>query len=134
MEPWLGAITDNLEALHDDDANMSASVEYILQKVPIQFKSLNYIRGRSFQYSLIIIDECQNLTPHQIKTIITRAGNGSKVVCLGNLAQIDTPYLNALSSGLTYLTERFKSFPHGGHIHLRGVPRSILAEYAESHL
>lgn len=134
MEPWLGAITDNLEALHDDDANMSASVEYILQKVPIQFKSLNYIRGRSFQYSLIIIDECQNLTPHQIKTIITRAGNGSKVVCLGNLAQIDTPYLNALSSGLTYLTERFKSFPHGGHIHLRGVPRSVLAEYAESHL
>jgi PhoH-like ATPase len=134
MEPWLGAITDNLEALHDDDANMSASVEYILQKVPIQFKSLNYIRGRSFQYSLIIIDECQNLTPHQIKTIITRAGNGSKVVCLGNLAQIDTPYLNALSSGLTYLTERFKGFVNGGHIHLRGVPRSILAEYAEQHL
>ncbi len=134
MEPWLGAITDNLEALHDDDANMSASVEYILQKVPIQFKSLNYIRGRSFQYSLIIIDECQNLTPHQMKTIITRAGNGSKVVCLGNLAQIDTPYLNALSSGLTYLTERFKGFPHGGHIHLKGVPRSLLAEYAELHL
>lgn len=134
MEPWLGAITDNLEALHEDDENMSASVEYILQKVPIQFKSLNYIRGRSFQYSLIIIDECQNLTPHQIKTIITRAGTGSKVVCLGNLAQIDTPYLNALSSGLTFLTERFKSFRHGGHIHLRGVPRSALAEYAETHL
>lgn len=134
MEPWLGAITDNLEALHEDDENMSASVEYILQKVPIHFKSLNYIRGRSFQHSLIIIDECQNLTPHQIKTIITRAGSGSKVVCLGNLAQIDTPYLNALSSGLTYLTERFKGFSYGGHVHLQGVPRSALAEFAEAHL
>src|SRR5690606_35650767 len=95
---------------------------------------LNYIRGRSFQQSFILIDESQNLTPHQIKTIITRAGNGSKVVCLGNLAQIDTPYLNATSSGLTYLTECFKDFPHGVHIHLQGVPRSILAEYAETHL
>lgn len=134
MEPWLGAITDNLEALHEDDENMSASVEYILQKVPIQFKSMNYIRGRSFQYSFIIIDECQNLTPHQVKTIITRAGSGSKVICLGNLAQIDTPYLNALSSGLTYLSERFKGFAHGGHIHLQGVPRSALAEFAENNL
>ena len=134
MEPWLGAITDNLEALHEDDENSHASVDYILQKVPIQFKSLNYIRGRSFQHSLIIIDECQNLTPHQVKTIITRAGNGSKLVCLGNLAQIDTPYLNATSSGLTYLAERFRGFPHGGRIHLQGVPRSILAEYAEAHL
>ena len=134
MEPWLGAITDNLEALHMDDENTHGSVDYILSKVPLQFKSLNYIRGRSFQQSLILIDECQNLTPHQIKTIITRAGAGSKVVCLGNLAQIDTPYLSATSSGLTYLTERFKDFPNGVHITLQGVPRSILAEYAESHL
>ena len=134
MEPWLGAITDNLEALHMEDENTHGSVDYILQKVPLQFKSLNYIRGRSFQQSLILIDECQNLTPHQMKTIITRAGNGSKVVCLGNLAQIDTPYLSAPSSGLTYLTERFKDFEHGVHITLQGVPRSILAEYAETHL
>ena len=134
MEPWLGAITDNLEALHMDDENTHGSVDYILQKVPLQFKSLNYIRGRSFQQSLILIDECQNLTPHQMKTIITRAGAGSKVVCLGNLAQIDTPYLSAPSSGLTYLTERFKDFPHGVHITLQGVPRSILAEFAESHM
>ena len=134
MEPWLGAIVDNLEALHEDDENMSASVDYILSKVPLHFKSLNYIRGRSFQHSLIIIDESQNLTPHQIKTIVTRAGNGSKVICLGNLAQIDTPYLSGVSSGLTYMTERFKGFRHGGHIHLQGVPRSILAEYAEAHL
>ncbi|WP_433737023.1 PhoH family protein [Pseudomonas putida] len=134
MEPWLGAITDNLEALHMDDESTHGSVDYILSKVPLQFKSLNYIRGRSFQQSLILIDECQNLTPHQMKTIITRAGAGSKVVCLGNLAQIDTPYLSATSSGLTYLTERFKDFPNGVHITLQGVPRSILAEYAESHL
>jgi len=134
MEPWLGAITDNLEALHMDDENTHGSVDYILSKVPLQFKSLNYIRGRSFQQSLILIDECQNLTPHQMKTIITRAGSGSKVICLGNLAQIDTPYLSATSSGLTYLTERFKDFPNGVHITLQGVPRSILAEYAETHL
>jgi PhoH-like ATPase len=134
MEPWLGAITDNLEALHSDDEHSHSSVDYILQKVPLQFKSLNYIRGRSFQHSLILIDECQNLTPHQMKTIITRAGSGSKVVCLGNLAQIDTPYLTPISSGLTYLIERFKEFRNGGTIHLEGSPRSILAEYAETHL
>ncbi len=134
MEPWLGAITDNLEALHWEDENCSSSVEYVMNKVPLMFKSLNYIRGRSFQSSLIIIDESQNLTPHQIKTIVTRAGNGSKVVCLGNLAQIDTPYLTPISSGLTYLTERFKAFEQGGNILLQGVPRSALAKFAEEHL
>ena len=134
MEPWLGAITDNLEALHWEDENCSSSVEYVLNKIPLLFKSLNYIRGRSFQSSLIIIDESQNLTPHQIKTIVTRAGNGSKVICLGNLAQIDTPFLTPISSGLTYLTERFKGFSRGGNISLQGVPRSELAKYAEEHL
>ena len=134
MEPWLGAITDNLEALHCDDEDCNGSIDYVLNKVPLYFKSLNYIRGRSFQHSLILIDESQNLTPHQIKTIVTRAGNGSKGICLGNLAQIDTPFMNATSSGLTYLTERFKGFQYGGNIKLRGVPRSILAEYAEANL
>lgn len=134
MEPWLGAITDNLEALHLDDLNSTSSIDYVLAKVPLQFKSLNYIRGRSFQHSLILIDECQNLTPHQMKTIVTRAGTGSKVVCLGNLAQIDTPYLSPTSSGLTYLTERFKHFAYGGNLQLQGVPRSALAAFAEEHL
>lgn len=134
MEPWLGAIVDNLEALHGEDGEGPVNIENILEKLPIQFKSMNYMRGRSFQKSLIIIDECQNLTPHQIKTLITRAGNGSKVVCLGNLAQIDTAYLSATSSGLTYLTERFKGFEQGMHITLQGVPRSVLAEYAEAHM
>jgi PhoH-like ATPase len=134
MEPWLGAIVDNLEALHAEDESVKGSIEYILDRIPLQFKSMNFMRGRSFQQSLIIVDECQNLTPHQMKTLITRAGNGSKVICLGNLAQIDTPYLSATSSGLTYLTERFKGFEYGTHLTLQGVPRSILAEYAEAHL
>jgi PhoH-like ATPase len=134
MEPWLGAIVDNLEALHAEDESAKGSIEYILDRIPLQFKSMNFMRGRSFQKSLIIVDECQNLTPHQVKTLITRAGNGSKVICLGNLAQIDTPYLSATSSGLTYLTERFKGFEYGTHLTLQGVPRSILAEYAEAHL
>lgn len=134
MDPWLGAINDNIEALHLYDENPNASIQYVREKANIEFKALNYIRGRSFQKSLIIIDESQNLTPHQLKTIITRAGEGSKVVCLGNLAQIDTPYLSPTSSGLTYMIERFKSFPLSGGIQLQGVPRSVLAEYAEANL
>lgn len=134
MDPWLGAISDNIEALHLHDENPNGSIQYVKERANIQFKSLNYIRGRSFQKALILIDESQNLTPHQMKAIITRAGEGSKVVCLGNLAQIDTPYLTPTSSGLTYMIERFKGFAHGGSVHLNGVPRSALAEYAESHL
>lgn len=134
MDPWLGAINDNIEALHMNDENPNGSIQYVKERANIQFKALNYIRGRSFQKSLILIDESQNLTPHQMKAIITRAGEGSKVVCLGNLAQIDTPYLSATSSGLTYMTERFKGFVHGGSVQLNGVPRSLLAEYAEAHL
>ncbi|MDY7026491.1 MAG: PhoH family protein, partial [Pseudomonadota bacterium] len=134
MNPWLGAISDNIEALHQTDDNPAASIQYVKERANIQFKALNYIRGRSFQKSFILIDECQNLTPHQMKAIITRAGEGSKVICLGNLQQIDTPYLNTLSSGLTYLMERFKSFSHGGNVALQGIPRSELAQYASEHL
>ncbi|PQA50056.1 PhoH family protein [Amnimonas aquatica] len=134
MDPWLGAISDNIEALHLHDESPKGSIEYVKERANIQFKALNYIRGRSFQKALILIDECQNLTPHQMKAIITRAGEGSKVICLGNLAQIDTPYLTPTSSGLTYMCERFKGFAHGGHIQLEGVPRSVLAEYAEANL
>ncbi len=134
MDPWLGAINDNIEALHLNDENPKGSIQYVKERANIQFKALNYIRGRSFQKALILIDESQNLTPHQMKAIITRAGEGSKVICLGNLAQIDTPYLSPTSSGLTYMTERFKCFAHGGSLQLRGVPRSLLAEYAETWL
>ena len=107
MEPWLGAITDNLEALHDGDEHAPSSIEYILQKVPLQFKSLNYIRGRSFQHSLILIDECQNLTPHQMKTIITRAGTGSKVICLGNLYANRHPLPQCHEFGLNLFDRAF---------------------------
>lgn len=134
MVPWLGAFTDNLEALHAEDYDPSGSEHYVGSNMPIHFKSLNFVRGRSFQHALLIVDEAQNLTPHQMKTIITRAGEGTKVICLGNLAQIDTPYLGATSSGLTYMSERFKGFGHGGAITLKGVARSRLAAYAESHL
>jgi PhoH-like ATPase len=134
MDPWLGAINDNIEALHMEDQNPNGSIQYVKEKANIQFKAMNYIRGRSFQRAMILIDESQNLSPHQMKTIITRAGEGSKVVCLGNLAQIDTPYLNATSSGLAYMTERFKGFRFGGSVQLKGVPRSVLAEYAETFL
>ncbi len=134
MAPWLGAFTDNLEALHAEDFDPMSSEQYVGANLPIHFKSMNFVRGRSFQQTLLIVDEAQNLTPHQIKTIVTRAGEGTKVVCLGNLAQIDTPYLGALSSGLTYMTERFKDFPFGGSITLKGVARSRLAAYAEQYL
>ncbi|EAR08396.1 PhoH family protein [Reinekea blandensis] len=134
MQPWLGAFTDNLEALHAEDFDPSSSEDYVGARVPLQFKSLNFVRGRSFQQTFLIVDEAQNLTPHQVKTIVTRAGEGTKVVCLGNLAQIDTPYLGATSSGLTYMSERFKGFRHGGAITLQGVARSRLAAYAETHL
>jgi PhoH-like ATPase len=134
MQPWLGAFTDNLEALHAEDFDPSSSEDYIGAKVPMQFKSLNFVRGRSFQHTFLIVDEAQNLTPHQVKTIVTRAGEGTKVICLGNLAQIDTPYLGATSSGLTFMSERFKGFQHGGAITLKGVARSRLAAFAETHL
>jgi PhoH-like ATPase len=97
-QPWLGAITDNLEALHMEDESTHGSVDYILQKVPLQFKSLNYIRGAQLPAEPDPHRRMPEPHPHQMKTIITRAGNGSKVVCLGNLAQIDTPYLSAPSS------------------------------------
>lgn len=134
MAPWLGAFTDNLEALHAEDYDPNSSEHYVGANMPLHFKSMNFVRGRSFQHTLLIVDEAQNLTPHQIKTIITRAGEGTKVVCLGNLAQIDTPYLGPTSSGLTYMTERFKSFEFGGSLSLLGVARSRLAAYAEQYL
>src|SRR5699024_10192185 len=91
MDPWLGAINDNIEALHLYDENPTASIQYVRERANIEFNALNYIRGRSYQKSIIIIDESQNVNPHQTKSIITRAGEGSKVVCLGHLAQIEMP-------------------------------------------
>jgi len=134
MAPWLAAITDSLEVLHKQDENMSGSLNYIMDKANIQFKSVNFMRGRSIQNSLVILDECQNLTASQLKTIITRCGEGTKLICSGNLAQIDSNYLTAVTSGLTYIVERFKDFPGSATINLNGVVRSRLASFAEENL
>lgn len=134
MAPWLAAITDSLEVLHKQDENMDGSLNYIMEKANIQFKSVNFMRGRSIQNAFVILDECQNLTASQLKTIITRCGEGTKLVCSGNLAQIDSNYLTALTSGLTYIVERFKDFPGSTTVNLNGVVRSKLASFAEENL
>ena len=134
MTPWLSAIQDNLEAMHEHDERPQSSVKYAIEKANIQFKSLNFIRGRSIQDAIVLLDAAQNLTPSQLKTIVTRCGKGSKIICLGNLAQIDSNYLTPLTSGLTYLVERFKGYEGAANVHLEGVFRSRLAEYAEEHL
>ncbi|OHA83408.1 MAG: phosphate starvation-inducible protein PhoH [Candidatus Yonathbacteria bacterium RIFCSPLOWO2_01_FULL_47_33b] len=133
MLPWMGALQDNLDVLnkHDDDSGewgRAATFDMIRSRVKV--KSLNFMRGRTFLNKYLIIDEAQNLTPKQMKTLITRAGPGTKVVCLGNIAQIDTPYLTEGSSGITYVVDRFKGWPHGGHITLQKGERSRLADYA----
>lgn len=134
MMPWLAAITDTLEVLHKNDVNPTGSLNYIMEKANIQFKSINFMRGRSIQNSIVLLDECQNLTASQIKTMITRMGEGTKLICCGNLAQIDSNYLTAVTSGLTYIVERFKDFEGSANLYLNGVVRSRLAEYAEEHL
>ncbi|WP_028115712.1 PhoH family protein [Ferrimonas senticii] len=134
MMPWLAAVTDTLEVLHKNDESPSGSLQYIMDKANIQFKSVNFMRGRSIQNSFVLLDECQNLTPSQVKTLITRMGEGSKLVCSGNLAQIDSNYLTAVNSGLTYLVERFKMFEGSANVYLNGVVRSRLASFAEQNL
>ncbi len=133
MGPWMGALEDNLEVLNKTDADVgewgrAATRDLIRNRIKI--KSLNFMRGRTFLNKFLIIDEAQNLTPKQIKTLITRAGPGTKVVCMGNIAQIDTPYLTEGSSGLTYVVDRFKGWAHSGHITLQRGERSRLADYA----
>ncbi|HGF7533503.1 TPA: PhoH family protein [Vibrio cholerae] len=134
MMPWLASVTDTLEALHKNDHCTDGSLKYICDKANIQFKSINFMRGRSIQNAFVLLDECQNLTASQIKTIITRCGEGTKIVCSGNLAHIDSHYLTPVTSGLTYMVERFKNFEGSANIHLNGVVRSRLAEFAEENL
>jgi PhoH-like ATPase len=133
MGPWMGALDDNLEVLAKSDNSAgewgrAATNDLVRSKIKI--KSLNFMRGRTFLNKFVIIDEAQNLTPKQMKTLVTRAGPGTKIVCLGNLAQIDTPYLTEGSSGLTFAVDRFKGWPHSGHITLARGERSRLADYA----
>ncbi len=136
MTPWMGALMDNLEVLTQPTQGgkwaRQSTDEFLMSKIKI--KSLNFMRGRTFLNRFIIIDEAQNLTPKQMKTLITRAGPGTKVVCLGNIAQIDTPYLTETSSGLTYVVDRFKGWEHAGHITLQRGERSRLADFASDNL
>jgi PhoH-like ATPase len=133
MQPWMGALEDNLEVLNrgvDGGGDWGRSAAADLIRTRIKIKSLNFMRGRTFISKFLIIDEAQNLTPKQMKALITRAGPGTKVVCLGNIAQIDSPYLTEGSSGLTYVVDRFKGWAHGGHVTLQRGERSRLADFA----
>jgi PhoH-like ATPase len=132
MGPWMGALDDNLEVLggHSSAGEWGRAATNDVIRSKIKIKSLNFMRGRTFLNKFVLIDEAQNLTPKQMKTLITRAGPGTKMVCLGNLAQIDTPYLTEASSGLTYAVDRFRNWKHAGHIMLARGERSRLADYA----
>ncbi len=138
MTPWMGALMDNLEVLTQgakgDTGDWGRAATNDLLRNRIRIQSLNYMRGRTFLNKYIILDEAQNLTAKQMKTLITRAGPGTKIVCLGNIAQIDTPYLTETTSGLTYVVDRFKPWPHGGHITLIRGERSRLADFASEEL
>jgi PhoH-like ATPase len=132
MTPWMGALMDNLEVLaspeHGGEWGRGATNDLIRSRIKI--RSLNFMRGRTFLNKYIILDEAQNLSPKQMQTLITRAGPGTKIVCLGNLAQIDTPYLTETTSGLTYVVTRFKGWEHGAHLTLMRGERSRLADHA----
>jgi len=136
MTPWMGALTDNLEVLANPEEGGSwgrqATNDLLASRIKI--RSLNFMRGRTFLSRYLIIDEAQNLTPKQMKTLITRAGPGTKIVCLGNVEQIDTPYLTETTSGLTYAVDRFKGWAHSAHITLRRGERSRLADFASEAL
>jgi PhoH-like ATPase len=137
MTPWMGALMDNLEVLTsggETNSSWARAATNDLLSHRIKVRSLNFMRGRTFLNRYLIIDEAQNLTSKQLKTLITRAGPGSKIVCLGNVAQIDTPYLSETTSGLTYVVDRFKGWPHGGHVTLARGERSRLADFASEAL
>ncbi len=136
MEPWMGALMDNLEVLthSEEGGDWGRAATQDLLRSRIKIRSLNFMRGRTFLNRFIILDEAQNLTSKQMKALITRAGPGTKVVCLGNVAQIDTPYLTETTSGLTYVVNRFRGWAHAGHVTLMRGERSRLADYASEQL
>jgi len=137
MQPWMGALEDNLDVLNASDESggeWGRAATRDLVRSRIKIKSLNFMRGRTFVNKWLVIDEAQNLTPKQMKTLVTRAGPGTKVICLGNLAQIDTPYLTEGSSGLSFVVDRMKGWAHAGHITLARGERSRLADFAAESL
>ncbi len=136
MEPWMGALMDNLEVLTQgqEGGNWARAATNDLLRSRIKIRSLNFMRGRTFLSRFLILDEAQNLTPKQMKALVTRAGPGTKLICLGNIAQIDTPYLTETTSGLTYVVNRFRGWPHSGHVTLVRGERSRLADFASDTL
>jgi PhoH-like ATPase len=132
MEPWMGALMDNLEVLtqSDEGGDWGRAATQDLVRSRIKIRSMNFMRGRTFLNRYIILDEAQNLTAKQMKALITRAGPGTKLVCLGNVSQIDTPYLTETTSGLTYVVNRFRGWEHAGHVTLKRGERSRLADHA----
>ena len=133
MTPWMGALMDNLEVLtqsNGEGGEWGRAATGDLLRNRIKIRSMNFMRGRTFLNRYIIVDEAQNLTPKQLKALITRAGPGTKMVCIGNISQIDTPYLTESTSGLTFVVDRFKDWSHSGHITLLRGERSRLADYA----
>jgi PhoH-like ATPase len=137
LAPWMQPIYDNVDLLLRQDGHSVSKKKRGHQELKemgiLEVEPLTYIRGRSIPRQFIIVDEAQNLTPHEVKTIITRAGEGAKVVLTGDPEQIDNPYIDASSNGLTYVVERFKESPISGHVTLCKGERSQLAE-AASHL
>ena len=133
MTPWMGALTDNLEVLLPSNKEGGAwgrAATNDLLASRIKIRSMNFMRGRTLLDRWLILDEAQNLTPKQMKTLVTRAGPGTMIVCRGNVVQIDTPYLTETTSGLTYAVDRFKHWAHSAHVTLRRGERSRLADYA----
>lgn len=128
----MGALMDNLEVLThgQEGGSWGRAATQDLLRNRIKVRSLNFMRGRTFLSRYLILDEAQNLTPKQMRALVTRAGPGTKVVCLGNIAQIDTPYLTETTSGLTYVVNRFRGWAHAGHITLMRGERSRLADFA----
>jgi PhoH-like ATPase len=138
LNPWMKPIFDNLELLLSNSetpgvertTERGASYQPLLDQKIIEIEPLTYIRGRSIPRQYMIVDEAQNLTPHEVKTVITRAGEGTKIVLTGDPMQIDNPYVDATSNGLTYVVERFKDSLLAGHVTLQKGERSELAEQA----
>ena len=136
MTPWMGALTDNIEVLTQSEEGgewgRQATNDLLANRIKI--RSMSFMRGRTFLNRYVIIDEAQNITSKQMKALLTRAGPGTKMICLGNVGQIDTPYLTETTSGLTFAVDRFKQWAHSAHITLQRGERSRLADFASEAL
>jgi len=130
LGPWMQPIFDNMDFLFGQHKNTNASWESLINEGLLHVEPLTYIRGRSIPQQYLIVDEAQNLSPHEVKTIVTRAGEGTKVVLTGDCEQIDSPYLDSVNNGLAYVVERLKTESIIAHTTLKMGERSALAEIA----